>query len=105
VTLRELGVFAPLREGHPDIGTKCWICGREIREGTRVSLKPKQTAEETGSMTVEAAVVCATCKLRGETIMTPVGPRIVQDVLDGDVKKPVVVTNGEAYADSEVGPV
>ena len=104
MSLRDLGIFEPLGKRHPGVGMTCWICEREIGPGTRTSLKPCETPEQTGSLTVEAKLVCATCHLKGEAIMTEGGRRIVERVKDGDGSPFVVVTtDGHQWGDGEVG--
>lgn len=107
MSLRDLGVFAPLKADHPTVmdDDKCHYCDLPLTTGVRVALIPWQTADETGSLTVEARVVCATCSLRGREITTPVGRRIVQYVRDGDASPfPVVTTDGREWRDEEVAP-
>ncbi len=103
MSLRDLGVFEPLGKKHPAIGLKCWICSVVIGEGTRTSLKPCETKDQTGSFTVEAKIICATCHLRGETITTDGGDRIVDRIKDGDGSPyPVVTTDGHEWTEDEV---
>ncbi len=104
MSLRDLGIFEPLGKDHPGVGMPCWICEKVIGAGTRTSLKPCETPDQTGSQTVESKLVCATCCLRGEAIMTDGGRRIVDRVKDGDGSPfPVVTTDGLEWADGEVG--
>ena len=105
MSLRDLGVFSPLRAEHAGIGMECWICARELAVGTRCALKPCETPDQTGSLTVESKLVCATCYLKGEVIMTEGGTRIVERIKDGDGQFPVVTTDGLQWADEEVGRV
>lgn len=106
MTLRDLGVFEPLKEGHPGIGMKCWICDTELAAGTRVALKPCETPDQTGSLTVESKLVCGTCYLKGETIMTEGGMRIVERVKDGNGSPyPVITTDGLQWSEDEVTKV
>lgn len=106
MSLRDLGVFAPLEPDHPMAvdGERCHYCHRSIAAGVRVVLVPWHTADEVGSNCVEAQVVCATCGLRGRQIATTIGRRIAQYVHDGDVERPVVTTDGRSWRDEEVGP-
>lgn len=106
MSLRDLGVFEPLGKDHPGVGEKCWICGRVLEVGTRVVLKPCETPDQTGSLAVEAKLVCATCALKGGTIMTEGGRRIVERIKDGDASPfPVVTTDGLLWGDDEVGKI
>ena len=105
MSLRDLGVFAPLKADHPiaATGDRCWVCGMLIGEGSRIGLKPFRTSDETGSLTVEAKPVCGTCLLRGVQITTPKGQRIVDYVKSGDGSPfPVVTTDGLQFRDEEV---
>jgi hypothetical protein len=103
MSLKDLGVFKPLQEGHPAIGTKCWICNQQIARGTRTALKPYETKDQTGSFTVEAKLICATCHLRGETVTTDGGERIVDRIKDGDGSPfPVITTDGHEWGDDEI---
>lgn len=107
MSLRDLGVFAPLKADHPFVvdGEKCWKCERPLAASVRPALNPIQTPDETGSLTVEAKPVCATCHLRGTEIQTPAGRRIVERVKDGDASPhPVITTDGKEWRDEEVGP-
>ena len=106
MSLRDLGVFAPLTADHPLVtdGKRCHYCDLPLTAGVRVALVPWHTADETGERCVEAKVVCATCSLRGREITTPVGRRIVQYVRDGDEERPVVTTDGREWRDEEVAP-
>lgn len=105
MSLRDLGVFAPLREGHPSIGGTCWKCGNVLGVGTRVALNPIETADEAGSLTVGCEIVCATCHLKGQEIKTLIGNRIVLRVKDGDASPyPVETTDGKQWKDEEVFP-
>ena len=105
MSLRDLGVFAPLKEDHPLVtdGDKCWICRMGFGPGTRVALRPFNTSDETGSMTVEAKAVCATCHLRGTEVVTPKGRRIVDRVKEGDASPfSVWTTDGNQWRDDEI---
>lgn len=106
MSLRDLGVFAPLEADHPMVtdGDKCHYCDRPLTTGVRVVLIPWHTADEMGKSCVEAVVVCATCGLRGREITTPIGRRIAQYVRDGDDERPVVTTDGNQWRDEEVAP-
>lgn len=106
MSLGDLGIYAPLTVTHPLVtdAEKCHFCAALFAPGMRTGIIPWQTADETGSLTVEGRVVCATCKLRGREIKTPIGRRIAQHVHDGDVERPVVTTDGRAWRDEEVGP-
>lgn len=104
MSLRDLGVFAPLKPGHPSVGTKCWKCKTELGPGVRVALCPIETTDQTGSLTVEAMPVCATCHLKGVEIHTPTGTRIVERIKEGDGSPyPVETTDGKQWGDNEVG--
>lgn len=103
MSLRDLGVFAPLKDGHPVIGESCWKCETTLGPGTRVALNPIETADQTGNLTVEAKPTCATCHLKGETISTPDGLRIVERIKDGDGSPyPVLTTDGKQWRSDEV---
>ncbi len=103
MSLRDLGVFEPLQENHPGVGMTCWICSQQLAVGTRVALKPCETPDQTGSLTVESKLVCATCYLKGEVVMTEGGQRIVERIKDGDGSPfPVLTTDGLQWADGEV---
>ncbi len=103
MSLRDLGVFPPLEESHPGIGMGCWICEKRIGVGTRVALKPFETMDQSGSLPVEAKLVCATCLLKGEEIMTEGGRRIVERIKDGDASPfPVETTDGLQWSEEEV---
>lgn len=107
MSLRDLDVFPPLGEDHPLVrdGRKCWICEKPIVRGTRTGLVARETPEEAGSSSVEAEIVCGTCKLRGKRIRTPEGPRIVETVKEGDGSPfPVITTDGCQWRDEEVFP-
>lgn len=89
---------------------KCWICQVELAVGTRVALKPCETPDQTGSLTVESKLVCATCYLKGEVVMTEGGRRIVERIKDGDGDGDaspycVVTTDGLQWSDEEVTAV
>lgn len=103
MSLLELGVFPPIREGHPVIGDRCWSCDGIFAAGVRTGFKPFKTPEETRPLTLMGKVVCATCVLRGMKIMTPAGPRIVHRIKDGDASPyPVETTDGKQWKDDEV---
>ena len=107
MSLRDLGVFNPLKGDHPlaSSRTPCPHCGVNFGPGDRVALRPVQTPEEAGSLTVEAAPVHATCFLAGQTIRTPSGLRVVHYILCGDASPfPVRDTAGGQWRDEEVGP-
>lgn len=110
LSLRDLGIFAPLKKSHPMVRQKlkCSTCDEVFLAGTRCALEPIETPEESGSLTVEARPVCATCYLRGVEIQTPEGKRIVHSVKGGRHKRPVVTDYPivtEEWADEDVGPV
>ena len=106
MSLRDLGVFSPLEENHPGVGETCWICERQLGVGTRVALKPFETSDQTGSSAVEAKLICATCLLKGEEIMTEGGRRIVERIKDGDASPfPVETTDGLQWSEEEVSVV
>ena len=103
MSLRNLGVFSPLISDHPSIGTRCWKCNTIFGQGSRLGLIPSQTRDETGSYTVKAEPVCATCYLGGEEVLTPIGNRIVERIKDGDGSPfPVITKDGNQWKDSEV---
>ncbi len=102
MSLRDLGVWSPLESGHPAIGDSCWICAKAVEAGTRVALVPLESAEEAGSRTVEARIVCGTCHLRGREITTRDGRRIVLHVKDGHCSHPIVTTDGSEWMPDEV---
>jgi hypothetical protein len=105
MSLRDLGVFAPLREDNPSRGRPCWKCGNILGAGSRVALIPIETPAETGSLTVRAEVICATCHLKGQEVKTPEGNRIVLRIKDGDGSPfPVETTDGKQWRDNEVFP-
>lgn len=109
MSLRDLGVFAPLPEDHPLVRQRahCPICERLLGVGVRTALVPIQTPEEAGSHTVEATAVCACCYLEGKEITTPVGRRTVLFVMSGAWPNPIWTTDGfrEAcgWTEEEVG--
>jgi hypothetical protein len=108
VSLRDLDVFAPLPADHPAVvdAMRCWKCEGSIGQGTRVALAPIETPDQTGSCTVEARMVCATCHLKGKEIQTPDGRRIVERIKEGDASPyPVCTTDGKQWKDEEVGRV
>ena len=41
MSLRELGVFNPLREGHQAVGTRCAECDRVLGVGVSTALRPQ----------------------------------------------------------------
>lgn len=103
MSLRTLGIMGPLEAEHPAVGEPCWKCGKKMAPGMRVGLAPIETTTQTGSLTVECKLVCATCHLRGVEIMTEGGPRIVERVKDGDASPfPVLTTDGLQWAEREV---
>ena len=105
MSLRNLGVFAPLKPDHPLVidENRCWMCGGLFAAGVRVGLNPVETPDETGSLTVRAEVVCGTCFLKGKTIVTPKGRRIVARIKEGDGSPyPVETTDGQQWKDDEV---
>jgi hypothetical protein len=107
MSLRDLGVFEPLKPDHPLVrdSDHCWKCGVGFCAGMRTALLPYQSAEETGSLTVEARPVCATCFMRGTEISTPKGRRIVESIKQGDGSPfPVVTTDGKQWRADEVSP-
>jgi len=63
MSLRDLGVFGALASDHPCANELCWKCEKKLFPGVRVALNPIETPDETGSLTVEAKPVCATCYL------------------------------------------
>ena len=104
MSLRDLGIFNPLGANHPGVGQTCWICAKSLGPETRTSLRPCETPDQTGSYAVECRLVCATCALRGQAIMTDGGQRIVEKIKDGDASPyPVVTTDGLQWEDAEVG--
>ena len=106
MSLRDLGVFAPLNEGHPLVidGDRCWKCETAFVRGMRPALNPIETSDQSGSLTIEAKAVCATCHLRGKEVQTPAGRRIVERIQDGDGSPfPVLTTDGKQWRDQEVG--
>lgn len=106
MSLRDLGVFAPLKEDSIEVGKACWKCGSLLGVGVRIALNPIQTPDETGSLTVRAEVVCATCHLKGQEIKTPIGNRVVSRIKDGDGSPfPVETTDGKQWRDTEVSPI
>lgn len=108
MSLRDLGIFAPLHRDHPLVRDRerCWRCGRLFAEGDRCGLLPLEAAYEvSGHGRVEAKPVCATCMLQGREIGTPAGRRIVERVKDGDGSPyPIVTADGQQWADDEVQP-
>jgi|GEM_PF-3229397 len=94
-------VFSPLKVDHPSINELCWICDKPLLAGQRPMLKPCQTTEESGSLTVEAKLVHATCGLRGLEIK---GAGIIERIKDGDVSPfEVIMTNNKQFKLSELG--
>ena len=103
MSLRDLGVFAPLKKDHPSVGERCWKCSEILDIGTRVGLCATETPDQSGSLTVEAAIICANCHLKGQKVMTPDGPRIVEYVKRGDGSPfPVCTTDGKQWKDEEI---
>ena len=110
MSLRDLGVFAPLDKDNPMVRykLKCSTCDEVFLVGTRCALEPIETPEEAGSLTVECRPVCATCHLRGVEVQTPNGKRIVHSVRGGRHKRPVITdypTVTEEWRDEEVRPI
>ncbi len=107
MSLRDLGVFTPIKAMHPLAinNEKCWKCGATIGEGTRTALLPFETEDESGSFTVEARIICGTCHLRGQEVGTPRGRRIVETVKDDDGSPfPVITTDLAQWRDEEITP-
>lgn len=103
MTLRDLGVFSPLKPDHPSVGGKCWKCKTSFGPGTRVAINPVETPDESGSLTVKGELVCGTCHLKGKEVTTPSGRRIVERIKDGDASPyPVETTDGQQWRDTEV---
>ena len=103
MSLRDLGVFNSLEKGHPTIDQRCWKCNMVLSKGTRTALNSIETEDQTKSLTVKAALVCATCHLRGIRIKTPDGERIVFSIKEGDGSTfPVITTDNKQWKDSEV---
>lgn len=97
MTLRDLGVFNPLGGSHPVGNSPCWKCGNACGPDTRYALHRVGT---------EVMIICATCHLKGQTIQTPSGKRVVYRVKEGDGSPyPVETTDGQQWGDLEVGPV
>ena len=108
MSLRDLGVYNPLKADHPIVVSKdrCWICEATLAAGTRTALAPFQSSDETDSLTVEAKPVCATCFLRGKEVLTPIGRRIVSRIKEGDGSPySVETTDGRQWKDEEVLPL
>lgn len=105
MSLRELGVYGPLKSDHPLVadGDSCWKCGTIFAAGMRVALNPIETPDQSGSLTVLARPVCATCHLRGREIRTPIGRRIIERIKDGDGSSyPVITTDHRQWQDTEI---
>ena len=96
-------IFKGLKSDRPLVtgNDKCWICAREFCVGHRVVLKTVEMTDMSGSLTVEAKPVHATCALRGKNIPY-VG--IIDRIKDGDASPyPVIMTDGKQYKLEEVG--
>lgn len=107
MSLRDFDILPPIKADHPlaEHPRKCWVCNRVVGQGVRIALVPFHTPEETGSYTVDARIVCGTCHLRGKTVNTPVGLRVVDKVKDGDGSPyPVVTTDNQQWKDEEIQP-
>ena len=109
MSLRDLGIYAPLKDDDSDItmlrdlGDRCWKCDHVLGPGTRTALCPIETPDQSGSLTVRAKLVCATCHLKGVEVKTPAGIRIVERIKDGDASPyPVYTTDGQQWKDDEV---
>lgn len=105
MSLYDLGVYPPLDAEHWAVTGKvaCWLYGKKFCTGQRTALVPTQTPDETGSYTVQAKIVHASCFMRGKRIMTPEGARIVERIKDGDASPyPVITTDGKQWKDDEV---
>lgn len=101
--VNKMRVFSPLKEDHPLVQDQscCWICRRVFSEGERVVLLATQTSEESGSLTVRAEPVHATCALRGKEVK---GYGIISRIKDGDGSPfPVELTNGRQFRLEELG--
>ena len=97
----KLTVFSPLKADHPVIGKPCWICNKPLLTEQRPMLKPSQTTEESGILTIEAKLVHATCGLRGLEIK---GAGIIERIKDGDGSPfEVIMTNSKQFKLSELG--
>ena len=104
MSLQDLGIFPPWSADRKD-EHYCWKCGRPIEAGVRWAFQEIETSDQTGSSTVRAELVCATCHLRGCEIQTPVGRLIVERVKDGVASPyPVHTTNHQQWTDAEVRP-
>ncbi len=102
-------IFPPLSPIHPLVRdqTPCWICNRPFMESQRVVLVPIETAAQTGSSTVDAKVVHATCRLRGTRATWWDGDKpvelIVDRVKDGDASPfAIETTDGRQWKDDEI---
>jgi hypothetical protein len=112
MSLRDFGVFAPLKEDHPAIGDRCWKCKGVFGIGTRTAINPIETADQSGSLTVRGELVCATCHLRGKECVVPIDKgngkatlesRIIERVKEGDASPyPVETTDGKQWNEKEV---
>jgi hypothetical protein len=113
MSLRDFGVFFPLKEDHPLVidQDKCAKCGITFAPGMRTALMPIQTPEESGSFTVETKPICATCHMRGVRVFveTHAGDhrqarhRIVDRIKDGDGSPfPVITMDGCEWKESEI---
>lgn len=102
MSLRDLGVFAPLRPDHPAVGKRCGDCGSPLGPGTRTGLRP---LDPDARGTVEAILVCATCKLRGVEIQTPDGRTKVTRIKQGSGSPyPIETADGHQWREDEVAP-
>ena len=93
-------VYAPLTADHPAItdGKRCGICGELFREGQRTMLLAAQVSDM-GPSTVQAALVHATCALKGANLWRGE----IKEILDGDTEFPVLMTDGDIYRLEDVG--
>lgn len=68
---------------------------------------PIETAEQAGSLTVEAKIVHATCRMRGRAVKVASNVvAYVDRIRDGyGTQRVVLTTSGEAYRLDEVEPI
>ena len=104
MSLRDLGIFAPLHGDHPCITNKdtCWLCGSPFHAGQRTALVPME-ADSGPARNVQAKIVHADCRWRGREIGTPDGLRVVERIKEGDGSPfPVLTTDGKQWKDEEI---
>lgn len=91
-------VFSPLKADHPLVtsGDTCAICNNSFKHTQRIMLVPIETPQMSGSLTVEAKPVHATCRLYGREIDHAGKTLIIQRVKDGDGSPyPILTTDNQ----------